>query len=333
MSEGRRKRVGVVGSDINHALEYASIFRPEPGSDEPMLTVAPLNPMMEAELAQVRSLPVETAQPWARSELEADPDVAACEIVGWWGQDERRTAEMAGRLDVPVVHDLEDLVAEVDAVLVCTYRASDHYELTMPFLEAGRDVFVDKPFTDRIDQSQAMIDAAVEHECVLFSSSPWKWAPCVTALIQRLPELGAVHSAVATGPIVEDRYFYTPHTLELLQLVMGGSPSSVAATWTPTNYALTLHYADGRVGFVNGLRDVAWVRHLSVYGERGYLETEITNEQRDAGKVQMMVEFARALTRRRPPLPQQWCHDVVGMMVGADRSADHGGQLVELEGT
>lgn len=329
----RRVRVGVVGSDIIHALEYASVFRPEPGSNEAMLSVPPLRPGMEAKLAEVRALPAQPPPtPWTREALEADPAVAAFEVVGWWGQDRAQTDQMAGRLGVEVTDRLEDLVTDVDAALVCTYDAKTHHDLAMPFLEAGRHVFVDKPFADRVDQAEAMIDAAERRGVVLFSSSPWKWAPAVREVLSHLPELDGVRSAVATGPIVDGRFFYTSHSVELMQMVLGDGARTVTAHWTPTNYAIMVEYVDGRIGVVNGLRDIAWLRHLAVHGQRGYLEADVTNPQRDEGKIQMLVEFARAIGRGQPPVPHSWLREAVAVMCAAEHSARNGGEPTPLAG-
>lgn len=317
----RPMRLGVVGSDIIHALEYASVFRPEPGSDEAMVQVPPLRPQMEARLASVRALEEEPIpRPWTRAALDCDPAVGAVDVVGWWGADAEATAEMAARLDVPVFDRVEALADAVDAALVCTYAGSRHYALAQPLVERGRHVFVDKPFTEDPDEAADLVALGRRRGAVVFSSSPWKWAPAVQALVGRLDELGGVHSAVVTGPIVDGAWFYTAHSVELAQYVLGEGAARCSGLWTDLNYTTVIAYAGGRVAVVNGLRDVSWVRHLSVHGDLGYLEADITNAQRDEGKVQMMVEFARALQSGQPPVPDRWLVEAVAALDAADRS-------------
>lgn len=325
-------RIGIVGADIVHALEYASVVTPQPGARGPMLVEPPLDPQLEASTASVRCLAArEPDTRWTLEQVRAEPAVADAEVTCWWGADRGAAERMAARLGVPTVVDrVDDMVGLVDAVMVCAKHSADHHRLTMPFLRAGVATFVDKPFTDDSGHAREMIETAERSGAVLFSSSPWKWSPAVADLRDSLVTLGDLRTAIASGPAPGDGFFYVTHSVELVQYVLGLGVEHVTCVDDELHRSIVIGYRDGRQGVVNAMRDVAWVRHLVVYGVDGYLEADVSNGHRDEGKVQMIVEFLRAARSGRPPLPTDYLQEATDVLIAAEASAAHGGLRVSL---
>lgn len=190
--------------------------------------------------------------------------------------------------------------------------------------------FVDKPFCEDLGQAREMVAAARRTGAVLFSSSPWKWSPAVQEVKRRLPELGDVRSAICSGPGPQGAFFYVTHSVETLQFLFGTGVDHVTCISDALHHAIMLQYADGRVGFVNAMRNIAWLRHAVVYGVNGYLEADISNPQRDEGMVRLMVEFVRAIRSGAPPLPLEYPLEATAIMVAAQRSASEGGRRLYL---
>ena len=55
--------------------------------------------------------------------------------------------------EVQLVDKPEEIIGLVDGVLIASVDGSVHYERTVPFLEAGLPVFVDKPFTCTLEEA------------------------------------------------------------------------------------------------------------------------------------------------------------------------------------
>ncbi|WP_036967033.1 Gfo/Idh/MocA family protein [Promicromonospora kroppenstedtii] len=92
--------------------------------------------------------------------------VAVCDIVPG------KAAEQRARLQVPEARAYESieelLAAEPDLDLVSiTTPPSSHAELTITALRAGVDVLVEKPMAPSLEECDAMIAAAAEHDRVL----------------------------------------------------------------------------------------------------------------------------------------------------------------------
>jgi predicted dehydrogenase len=327
-------RIGVVGADINHALQYASVISPPEGATKPMMDVPPLDSRFEDRVATLRSPVVrEPESRYTLEDIREDPAFRGVKVTCWWGEDRSAAEDMAQQLGVQRVYGTpEQMVPQVDAAMVCSYDANDHHRLAMPFLEAGIPTFVDKPFTADLDEAREMISTAHATGTVLFSSSPWKWSPAIQDLAGSLGSLGSIRTAAVSGPGIGGPFFYVTHSVETLQYLFGLGVEHVSCIRDDLHHAITLQYRDGRIGFVNAMREIAWMRHVVVYGENGYLEADVSDAHRYEGQVRTVVEFLRAVRSGKPPLPLEYPQEATKIMVAAERSADRGGERVYLKG-
>lgn len=326
-------RVGVLGSDMIHALQYASVMTPRPGAEEAMIEAAPLRDHLEDRVAPLRcAASGDPERVTTRQEIRSDPDFRDVEVVCWWGENADAAARMAAQLGVErVVGSPEEMVGDVDAVMICTYSGDHHAELALPFLEAGVATFVDKPFATRMDDALRMVQAARQHGAVLFSSSPWKWSPAIQRLGESLSRLGAVRSGVLSGPGPGGPFFYVTHLVETFQYLFGPGVGRVFSLVSDGARTITAEFADGRVGFLNALPGAAWFRHAVVYGTNGYLEAEVTDAHRDEGQIRTVVEFVRAIRSGEPPLPLDYLLEATAVLVAAQLSAERDGDPVHLD--
>jgi predicted dehydrogenase len=325
-------QLGMVGTDILHAVLYAGLLNTEPGP-HPALP----QDRHELERAAGGEAPEHLGDDAVDEvttgfDVRADPTFADARVVAWWSADERAAAEQAAQARVPrVTADLRELVELVDAGLVCTWNGTSHLDLALPFLRAGKPVYVDKPLCEDVAEAALLVRTAQRNGTFFFSSSPWKWSPTARRMRDALPKLGALRTVVVTGPAVDGAYFYVIHEVELLQVLVGSPAISVSCTSDATHHLMRIGFADGTVGIVNGLRGTRWIRHAIAYGENGYLQINISNLQRDEGMVRMIREFCLAIRRDAPPLPMELAAEAVRILVAAERSAEQGGAPVLVD--
>jgi len=79
--------------------------------------------------------------------------VGVCDVNAELGK------EMARKHEVSYFRDVDSLLENVDAVSICT-PTPKHYELVMRCLDRNIHVMVEKPFTETLEQAQALKDAA-----------------------------------------------------------------------------------------------------------------------------------------------------------------------------
>lgn len=325
-------RVGVVGADMKHALEYASVINPPARSREPMLVVEPLRPHLEDRVAQFRCRAAE--EPMHRitlEEIQQDPAFRGVTVTCWWGADRQAAEDMASRLGVQRICERpEDMVGEIDAVIISTFSGAHHADLAIPFLEQGIPTFIDKPFAEDLDSAHVMVETARRTGAILFSSSPWKWSPAIRELAGSLDKIGSIRTGLVSAPGPGGSFFYTTHLVETLQYLFGLGIEHVSCLRDELHQVITLQYRDGRVGMLNAMLEIAWVRHAVVYGELGYLEADISNMHRDEGQIRTVVEFVRAIRSGRLPLALEYPLEATKVMVAAQLSAERGGERIYL---
>lgn len=328
-------RVGIIGSDMKHAFEYASVISPPDGAQHALTRLEPLDPRMEARVASVRcsAAAVDPGPISLRSAVEKDPAFQDAEVVTWYGPDDQLVRDWCDRLGVPHVSSSVEEVAELcDAVIVSTYHGEDHRELVVPLLEAGIPTFVDKPFATTVSDALAMVQAADGSGTTLFASSPWKWSPAIQGLKSELPRLGEIRTLTVSGPGINGPFFYVTHLVEIVTYLLGHDVEVVSCQSNESVHLITGRFPDRRVFVVNAMRGTAWMRHIVAYGEEGYLEADITQADRDEGELRTVVEFIHAVRNGSAPTPSEELVPRTAIMVAADESARSGGSPVPLAG-
>ncbi len=305
-------RIGMMGTDIMHAFEYTSIVNCASNDQFPMVAMKPLDARMEAHMATIR--PQGLAQeppPLTGADLKRDSAMRDARVVCWWSDDSATAQRHAARLGVAeVVASPAEVFRRTEAVWICTKLASTHFSLAKAALQAGRHVFVDKPFTATKQEALELLDLAESRGLIIASSSPWRWAPALQALKRDMVALGSLRSVVCSAPAI-DGAFYLTHSADVVDELLGPGAGDIGIVHSALHDSIAVDYPDGRRALINGMRDIGWVRHVAVFGERGYLETEITNAQRDHGKVELVRRFVTAVSRGQWPLERRRMEDVM----------------------
>lgn len=325
-------QLGMLGSDLLHALEYTSILNARPGPAFPKAQVD-----HSAAVGGMPSLRFRCPGAWDPALPSADEILAYgafqnVKVTSWWGQDLETVQRWAGQTGVQhVARTPEEMLGRVDGVLICTWHGKDHAALARPFVEAGLPVFVDKPFTESSREAKELLSLAERSGSVVFSSSPWKWSPSVLDLVAQAPDLGDIKTCIASGPYLDNPYFYTTHMVETGQAILGPGAVTVQAQHTSQARVITVTYDDERMLVVNALQGVAAIRHVVLYGSEGYLEADIGEAQKEAGMLETLARFLRGAAEGRPPVPYTYPLEATAVMEAAQVSIDAGGRPVRLD--
>jgi len=154
------------------------------------------------------------------------PGVTGTALVG--GPSERNRALAAeGGIDV-IVEEPADLLGRVDAAIVSSRDGARHLEHARPLLAAGLPVLVDKPLAASVEDADALLRTAREHDAVLVSCSALRFVPEMAELTAAAPSRGALRHLHVVGPADPDSeysglYFYGIHHVEAA-LEMLGNP-------------------------------------------------------------------------------------------------------------
>jgi len=82
-----------------------------------------------------------------------------CRLVGIYDKDPVRAVEIAGKFNVRVFTDYDELLSEADAVDISA-TTTVHYELAKQALEKNIHVFIEKPITSELWQAEELCEIA-----------------------------------------------------------------------------------------------------------------------------------------------------------------------------
>ena len=191
----------------------------------------------------------------------AAPDVANCRIVAAFPKGSpdiessvRRVpglTEQIKELGVEIVDSIEELAAQVDAVLLETNDGRPHLEQIRPVLKAGKPVFIDKPIAGSLKDAVSIFKESATAGVPVFSSSSLRYGKDSQAA--RAGSLGTIsicetHSPASIEKTHPDLFWYGIHGCESLFTVMGTGCKSVKRTTENGKIMVTGKWEGGRIG-------------------------------------------------------------------------------------
>lgn len=146
------------------------------------------------------------------------------------------------RLQLPgttLTTSFEDLLrdAGVQAIVVST-PAPTHYPLCKAALEAGKDVYVEKPFVLGVAEAEELIELAERRDRIIMVGHLLEYHPVITKLKHMIDsgELGRIYyiynQRVNLGTVRGDEnalWNFAPHDISSVLYLVGKEPSDVAA--------------------------------------------------------------------------------------------------------
>ncbi|QGN34184.1 Gfo/Idh/MocA family protein [Microlunatus sp. Gsoil 973] len=233
------------------------------------------------------------------------------EVVALVGEDDAHLTELMqlGGIDRRV-EDSASLIGEIDALIVTNRDGALHADQAIPFLAAGKPVWVDKPLACSTNDARRMIAEAVRTGTPLASYSPLRWVPDVENLAKRRDSIGELQALTVIGP-ADPRseyggiFFYGIHCADVAQRLAPGEPTEFRVS--SIRDTVIIRYLSGEVDVTLQLvkpddhQRVPF--HASVTGRHGVVSSEIAL---GPGYVEPGIgAFLGMLGTGAPPVPYQ----------------------------
>ena len=205
------------------------------------------------------------AQPGASLKLVCDSDAAAREAMS------RQYPGVAACNDPAEVFARDD----VGAVIIATPPAS-HYQLAMAAIDAGKDVFVEKPLVLSSADGERLVQAAEAAGRILMVGHIMIHHPATARLKQYIDtgELGQIYYVYArrvnlgkVRDIENAMWSFAPHDLSLIVYLLGQRPTRVSAV--------------GQAYLQQGIEDVAFVTLQFPGGTLAHVHTSWLDPHKD----------------------------------------------------
>jgi predicted dehydrogenase len=177
----------------------------------------------------------------------------------------------------PVVSDLAELLqTDVSGVVIAT-PAETHYDIAKQALNAGKDVFVEKPLALTYEEGAALVRLAEDSHAILMVGHVLEYHPAIVRMLQlvRDGELGRVRyissNRLNLGKVRREEnilWSFAPHDIAIILRLMDSMPFQIAAhggSYVQPNIAdvTTTHLL-----FDNGVRAHIYVSWLHPFKEQ-----------------------------------------------------------------
>ncbi|WP_054634187.1 Gfo/Idh/MocA family protein [Pantoea stewartii] len=125
------------------------------------------------------------------------------QLVGAFSPNQANARIVCDRYRITCFPSLTDLAAACDAVFVHSSTAS-HYDVVKALLQAGKDVCVDKPLAETLNQAEALVALAEKKQRKLMVAFNRRFAPCYQQLKTQMHSAAALriekHRSDSVGP-------------------------------------------------------------------------------------------------------------------------------------
>lgn len=115
------------------------------------------------------------------------------ELVGVVDTDRERAKEVALRYGSRAYQDYREILGDADAVSIVV-PTTDHFDVALNCVRAGKDILVEKPFAATLSQADALIAEAEKKNCILQVGHLERYNPGVIALCQMIEEPGFIEA-------------------------------------------------------------------------------------------------------------------------------------------
>ncbi len=240
------------------------------------------------------------------------------------------TNQLADDFGVQMVESITALAADVDAILLESSDGRQHVEQFAQLAEAGKPVFIDKPFTCSADDARKIADLAAAKDVPVMSCSSIRYA----AGISDLRDKGEVLTCEAFGPanILDDYpglFWYGIHSAEVLFSFMGAGCRCVHAGTGPNMDLVVGQWSDGRIGTLRGFRHDALKKFgCTIATDQGVFHAMA---QSDPPYYALMLREVMAFFRsRKSPIDIAETIEITAFLEAANASKAQAGRPVEL---
>ena len=296
LAEAAELRLGMIGLDTSHVVAFTELLN---------------DPAAKGHVAGAKVVAAFKG---------GSPDIASSisRVEGY-------TATLRDKFGVKICETIEEVCAEVDAVLIENVDGRPHLEAAKIVIEAKKPFYVDKPLAGSLRDALEIIRLSEAAGVPMFSASSLRFGKATQAV--RNGSIGKVLSAETTSPAHlekthPDLFWYGVHGCESLFTVMGtGCESVQRRTTTDGLIEVVGTWKGGRTGIFRESKEYGGVAR----GEKGEAPVGAYD-----GYAPLVAEIVKFFQTHRPPVPAAETIELFAFMEAADESKRRGGSAVTI---
>lgn len=294
--EKKTIRIGMIGLDTSHVVAFTETIN---------------NPEAKGHVAGAKVVA-------AFKGGSADIESSASRVDGY-------TKTLSEKYGVKIYPTIEEVCANVDAVMIEAVDGRPHLEQARKVIAAKKILYIDKPVAGTLKDAIEIFRLAEEAGVPVFSSSSLRFAKSTQAV--RNGSLGKVSYAQTTSPASlephhPDLYWYGVHGCESLFTVMGTGCESVKRGQTEDGkIEVTGTWKGGRTGIFREGKGYSG----TAKGDKG--EAAVGNFD---GYQPLVAEVVKFFQTKNPPVSPEETIELFAFMEAADESKRRGGKQVTI---
>lgn len=235
-------------------------------------------------------------------------------LDGWaithaWTQDSDSTKKLCAACRIPNgVEDYREFMGKVDAVIIARDDYQTHFQMAMPFLEAGLPVFVDKPLSLDVAELHAFKQYLQKGQ--LMSCSGMRYSRELDEPRADLAAYGRLK--LIRGAIVLSWENYGVH---LLEAILAVTPAHAVSVWMSRaeHASAVVRLDDGVLIQIDALGECARTFHVELFGTQRTGSFDITDNFSMFRR--MLWEFANSIRTGRPAIPFERTLEIMRVLI------------------
>lgn len=244
-----------------------------------------------------------------------------------WTQSKEISEMIAATADIKhIVNDPGEMIANVDAVLLCRDDPENHAAMAKPFIDAGIPIFIDKPLC-ATKKDLNYFSAEIAKGKFIMSCSSMRYSGECMSVKSAIRYLGKIE--LVTGVGKKDWLKYGIHMLEgIVSVLDDPKPLSVRNIGSSDKNVVQINYENEIQVMLHLFMDLAPTMQVSFFGQDQWRMIEIKNSY--AMFRDNIIEFIRSVNEGKPRLDFSKTEQIIRVMIAAEESLNAGGKLINL---
>jgi hypothetical protein len=246
------------------------------------------------------------------------------DVTHAWTQEKKTTRKLCDACLIPnAVSDWRDMIREVDAVIIARDDFENHFSMAMPFLEAGRRVFLDKPLS--LDPAELRTFRPYLENGRLMSCAGLYYAKELDQTRATIESYGRLK--LIRGAVVMSWEKYGVHLLYAIFSFIKSRPVSIQVLKAP-HFSAAIELDDGCLLQIDALGDCPKTFSIDIWGEKGRSSHEI--EDNFSMFRRMLWHFCQMVKTNKPTMDPAITMNIMRVLI-AGRTAKIENRKVGLD--
>lgn len=201
---------------------------------------------------------------YVRRRDQSEFGIDGLKVTHAWTQDKDITKRLCDACLIPnAVSDWKEMISDVDAAIIARDDYENHFLMAIPFLEAGKHVFVDKPLSLDINELKSLRPYLENGQ--LMSCSGMRYAKELDEVRANINEYGELR--MIRGAILNSWEKYGVHLLYAIGSFIKAKPVSVVCL-EATHMSISVRMEDGLLMQLDALDQCPRCFRVEVFGSK-----------------------------------------------------------------